>query len=70
MKTVDELIRAKKSDVRWIHTHVSEIVEYMENSQFFEESDIDYPVMSLAYHMLFEIKEAMEKQHDNYSKST
>lgn len=70
MKTVDELIRAKKADVRWIHTHVSEIVEYMENSQFFEESDIDYPVMSLTYHMLFEIKEAMEKQHDNYSKST
>lgn len=65
-----ELIRAKRCDIRWTINHLNEIIEYMENTQYFEENDADYPVMSLAYHTIFEIREAMEKQYDNYPKST
>ena len=66
----EELIRAKKCDIRWITNHLNEIIEYMEASEFFDENDLDYPVMSLSYHSIFEIKEALTKQHDNYPKST
>lgn len=65
-----ELIRAKKSDIRWIINHLGEIIEYCENSEFFAEEDSDYPCMSLVYHSLFEIRDALEKQHENYPKST
>ena len=66
----EELIRAKKCDIRWIILHLNEIIEYMEASEFFDESDLDYPIMSLAYHSIFEIKESLTKQYDNYPKST
>lgn len=66
----EELIRAKKCDIRWIVLHLNEIIEYMEASEFFAEEDSDYPIMSLSYHSIFEIREALTKQHDNYPKST
>ena len=66
----EELIRAKKCDIRWIILHLNEIIEYMEASEFFDEKDNDYPIMSLSYHSIFEIRDALTRQHDNYPKST
>lgn len=66
----EELIRAKKCDIRWVILHLNEIIEYLEASEFFDEKDSDYPIMSLSYHSLSEIREALTKQHDNYPKST
>lgn len=66
----EELIRAKKCDIRWIYVHLDEIIEYMEASEFFDENGSDYPLMSLAYHSIFEIRDALGKQYDNYPKST
>lgn len=66
----EELIRAKKCDLRWIINNLEEVVEYMENSEFFAEEDNDYPIMSLTYHAIYEIREALMRQYDNYPKST
>lgn len=66
----EELIRAKKCDLRWVINHLEEVVEYMENSEFFAEEDNDYPIMSLTYHAIYEIREALMRQYDNYPKST
>lgn len=66
----EELIRAKRCDIRWLINHLDEILDYMENSVFFDENDFEYPLMSLSHHSIFEIREALVKQYDNYPKST
>ena len=66
----EELIRAKKCDIRWVINHLDEIINYLEASEFFAETDSDYPIMSLSYHGVYEIRDALIKQYDNYPKST